>query len=97
MGRAGSWDGRRAPSRVVLGNGLIDAAGTGYSKNWGIYLDDEGSDSTTVAGVVLGNQSFAAIGVYMNVGTSLFEGNDYSGILSSAKPISYAHWSSPTP
>jgi len=91
-----SWNGIAGSHFSTITNGTIDAAGAASSKTWGIYLD-EGTEATTVTYVTFRNQSFAAIDAYKNVGTNVFQNNDTSGILSTAKPISYVHYSSSSP
>jgi hypothetical protein len=91
-----SWGGVAGSHYSKITNGTIDAAGAPFTKTWGVYLD-EGTDSTTVTYVTFRNQSFAAIDAYKNVGTNVFQNNDTSGILSTAKPISYVHFTSPAP
>ena len=85
------WGGVAAAHNVTIENGTIDAAGwPGGGNTAGVYLD-EGSDSTTVTGVVFKNQNWAAIGAYKNVGTNTFTGNDTSGLASRAVPLSTQH------
>jgi len=91
-----SWGGVAASHYSTITNGTIDASGASFSKTWGVYLD-EGTGSTTVTYVTFRNQSFAAIGAYKNVGTNVFQNNDTNGILSTAKPISYVHYSANAP
>jgi len=55
----------------------------------GVYLD-EGTTRTSVRGSVFRNQSWAGIGNYLGRGNT-FAGNDYSGIRSSAVPVSHGH------
>lgn len=91
-----AWGGVAGAHETVVRDGVIDAAGASAAKTWGVYLD-EGTVSTTITGVRFLNQSFAAIGAYKTAGANSFQGNDTSGILPGAKPLSTAHHSSPVP
>lgn len=86
-----NWGGVAAAHFTTVRSGLIDAAGSTVEGNQaGLYLD-EGTESTTVTGVIFRNQNWAAIGAYRNTGTNTFEGNDYSGIAPGAVPLSNDH------
>ena len=86
-----AWGGVAAAHNVTIENGTIDAAGWSKAGHTaGVYLD-EGSDSTTVTGVVFKNQNWAAIGAYLNVGTNTFGGNGTSGLASGAVSVSTQH------
>jgi hypothetical protein len=86
-----SWGGVAGAHFTTITNGLIDAAGsTVAGPRVGVYLD-EGTESTSVTGVVFRNQNWAAIGAYKNVGTNHFDGNDYSGLTTGTTSISTAH------
>jgi hypothetical protein len=86
-----SWGGVAGAHFTTIENGLIDASGsTVAGRQVGVYLD-EGTESTTVTGVVFRNQNWAAIGAYRNVGTNRFGSNDYSGLTASAAAISADH------
>jgi hypothetical protein len=85
------WGGVAAAHFTIVRDGVIDAAGSTVEGNQaGLYLD-EGTESTTVTGVVFRNQNWAAIGAYRNRGTNVFEGNDYSGLAPGAVPLSDDH------
>jgi hypothetical protein len=86
-----SWGGAAGAHFTTIENGLIDASGsTVAGRQAGVYLD-EGTESTTVTGVVFRNQNWAAIGAYQNVGTNSFGGNDYSGLATGTTAISTDH------
>ena len=84
------WGGVAGAHFTTIKNGLIDSAGSTATKRVGVYLD-EGTESTTVTGVVFRNQNSAAIGAYENVGSNNFDGNNYSGLVAGAPTISTAH------
>jgi hypothetical protein len=86
-----AWGGVAGAHFTTIANGLIDAVGsTVAGPRVGVYLD-EGTESTSVTGVVFRNQNWAAIGAYKNVGTNNFGGNDYSGLTTGTTAISIAH------
>ncbi len=91
----GEWNdgvpGNAAAKHDIIRNGTIDAAGwpQGSGHTVGVYLD-EGSDSNTVVGVTFVNQTWAAIGTYLNIGANSFVGNRFR-LASGAAQHSTAH------
>jgi hypothetical protein len=74
----------------VIKNGTIDAAGwAGGDETVGVNLD-EGTESTTVAGVTFHHQTYAGIAAYKNEGANHFDGNKFS-LAKGATPISTGH------
>jgi hypothetical protein len=72
---------------TTIRDGVIDAAGASLDRpSIGVFLDI-GTESTTVTGVSFRNQTYAAIGTDENIGTNVFEGNDYSGLAPGAEQI----------
>jgi hypothetical protein len=61
----------------VIQNGTIDATGAKRASHTaGIYLD-QGTESTTITGVTFKNQTWAAVGAYLNIGTNSITNNTY--------------------
>jgi hypothetical protein len=78
-----AWGGRPAS----VGNLFRDS--TFKTSLVGIFLD-EGTTRTNVAGCTFAGQSWAGIGNYLGL-DNRFQGNDFSGLLPGALPISLAH------
>ena len=78
-----AWGGRPAS----VGNLFRDS--TFRTSLVGVFLD-EGTTRTNVAGCTFAGQSWAGIGNYLGL-DNRFQGNDFSGLLPGALPISLAH------
>ena len=73
-----SWGGVAGAHNVTIRNGVIDSAGSTLSgRQAGVYLD-EGTESTTVTGVMFKNQNWAGIGAYRVVGSNSFTPNTFA-------------------
>lgn len=80
-----------ASHRTTIMNGTIDATSLSPKMSTtGIYLD-EGTERTTVRGVLFKGQSWAGIGSYKNTGVNSFTGNRYVALRGSAETVSYSH------
>jgi hypothetical protein len=89
------WDdgilGNEAAQNDVIEDGVISADGWTLSPQAtaGVYLD-EGTGSTTISGVTFIDQTWAAIGEYLNSGVDTVSGNTYQ-LASTAIPVSTGH------
>ncbi len=82
--------GNEAARNDTIENGTIDASGWTKSRDTvGVFLD-QGTGSTTIKGVTFNNQSWAAIGEYLNSGTNTVSGNTYQ-LLPGAVAVSPGH------